>query len=95
MIILKSDRVELLPRLIESAPNKIGSWAIKDTSVFYSATGSANGLKLRLEGENRWLLIRSSETEPLLRFYSEGDAEDEPDILLNKGLKLLMKQRNK
>ncbi|MBP9121950.1 MAG: hypothetical protein KBF60_02305, partial [Ignavibacteriaceae bacterium] len=72
-----------------------GSWAIKDTSVFYSATGSANGLKLRLEGENRWLLIRSSETEPLLRFYSEGDAEDEPDILLNKGLKLLMKQRNK
>lgn len=89
------DRVELLPRLIESAPKKIGNWAIRDTSVFYSATGIANGLKLRLEGENRWLLIRSSETEPLLRFYAEGDSEEEPDILLNKGLKLLLKQRNK
>lgn len=90
----ENDRMELLPRLIESLPKKIGTWKIEESSIYYSVTGVANGLKLRLEGKNRWLLIRSSETEPLLRFYSEGDSPEEPEKILDKGLKLLMKQRN-
>lgn len=88
------DRMELLPRFVESIPTEVAGFGITDTSLFYSATGVINGLKLRLEGSSRWLLIRSSETEPLLRFYAEGDSPDEPDTLLNAGIELLLQKKN-
>jgi len=90
----EEDRMELLPRLVESTPKELAGFEITGTSLFYSATGVVNGMKLRLSGNSRWLLIRSSETEPLLRFYAEGDSPDEPETLLNAGIELLLQKKN-
>ncbi len=87
------DRMDLLPRLFCKIPQKVAGFKVTGTSEFYSATGIINGLKLRLEGDSRWLLIRSSETEPLLRFYAEGDSGSEPVAILKAGMKLLIEKR--
>jgi phosphomannomutase len=47
-----------------------------------------NGLKFIL-GDIRWLLIRSSETEPIIRFYAEGESLEEAKMLVQNGIKLL------
>jgi phosphomannomutase len=87
----ESNRMELIPRLLEALPKTIEGFSITDRALFYSATGIVNGLKLRLEGNSRWLLFRSSETESLIRFYAEGDSSEEPDKILKAGIKILIK----
>jgi len=89
----EDDRMELLPRLVESTPTELAGFEITGTSLFHSTTGVVNGMKLRLDGTSRWLLIRSSETEPLLRFYAEGDSPDEPETLLNAGIEILLQKK--
>lgn len=91
----EDDRMELLPRLFAEIPSDVAGFRITGSSEFYSVTGIINGLKLRLEGDSRWLLIRSSETEPLLRFYAEGDNETEPAAILEAGMKLLTEKKKK
>lgn len=49
---------------------------------------SLNGIKF-LFGDSRWLLIRASQTEPLVRIYAEGRSEDELKRLLEEGKKLV------
>lgn len=90
----EDDRMELLPHLFAAIPEEVAGFKVTGSSEFYSANGVVNGLKLRLDGESRWLLIRSSETEPLLRFYAEGESEDEPASILEAGMKLLIEKRN-
>lgn len=46
------------------------------------------GIKF-LFGDSRWLLIRSSQTEPMIRIYAEGRTEDELHRLLNEGKQLI------
>ncbi|HQB27581.1 MAG TPA: hypothetical protein PLO29_01400 [Paludibacter sp.] len=53
-----------------------------------------NGLKFILEGDCRWLLIRSSETEDIIRYYAEGQSDDEVKELLQLGQILLMNISN-
>jgi phosphomannomutase len=47
-----------------------------------------NGIKF-LFGDSRWLLIRASQTEPMIRIYAEGRSEDELRRLLNEGTMLI------
>jgi len=47
-----------------------------------------NGVKF-LFGDSRWLLIRASQTEPLVRIYAEGRTEDELNRLLEEGKMLV------
>jgi phosphomannomutase len=47
-----------------------------------------NGIKF-LFGDSRWLLIRASQTEPMVRVYAEGRTEDELQRLLKEGQSLI------
>jgi phosphomannomutase len=59
--------------------------------TFLSSRGIVNGIKLFFEGEGRWLLIRASETENIVRFYAEGLSDDEVDTILSGGTAILQK----
>jgi phosphomannomutase len=85
----KADRTEKLPALSLHPPAKIGGFNVKSVDRFFSSRNIVNGLKFRLEGEPRWILIRSSETEPLFRYYAEGKSDDEIKNLLAAGVKLV------
>jgi phosphomannomutase len=82
----KNDRVKILSRLVENAPMLIGNFKLEDLQTFKSSKGFFNGVKFILKGNSRWLLIRVSETEPLVRIYAEGENNDEVKQLLSKGL---------
>ena len=47
-----------------------------------------NGIKFMF-GDSRWLLIRASQTEPMIRIYAEGRTEDELNRLLEEGKMLV------
>lgn len=79
------DRAEVLPNLAEEIPEKIAGFAVKDFRTFNSSRGIVNGVKFLLEGNRRWLLIRASETEPLVRLYAEGNSNNEVEDLLMNG----------
>ena len=58
---------------------KLGRHAVTSTSTL-------DGYKFFVDGG--WLLIRASGTEPLLRFYAEGDSSEKVEELLKAGLGL-------
>lgn len=84
-----SDRTEILPRLFSTPPKNIAGFSVMDIKEFYSSRNIVNGLKFTLDGNSRWLLLRSSETEPLVRIYAEGNSPDEVKDLLKAGIALL------
>ncbi|GJQ64672.1 MAG: phosphoesterase [Melioribacteraceae bacterium] len=84
----KSDRTELLPKLYESSPDELAGFKVKSISGFLSSRGIINGIKFHFEEDDRWLLIRASETEPLIRIYAEGKTMAEVKNLLETGKKL-------
>ncbi|MBN2570834.1 MAG: phosphoglucomutase [Ignavibacteriales bacterium] len=86
---LKDDRIDLLPKLFTKRPNKIGNYDIIEVEKYLSSRGIINGLKFVLEGDTRWLLIRASETEPIVRFYAEGQSKEEVKKILNQGMEFL------
>ncbi|MFW5725447.1 MAG: phosphoglucomutase [Bacteroidota bacterium] len=81
-------RFDVLPALEKKPPEKIGDFRIASTQSYKSSRGVINGLKLRFEGNPRWLLLRISETEPVVRIYAEGESNEEVQILLKSGEKL-------
>ncbi|MGE5497862.1 MAG: hypothetical protein ACM3Q2_07325 [Syntrophothermus sp.] len=86
------DRNEILPRLFSLPPKHIAGSSVINIKEFYSSRGIINGLKFTLEGDARWLLMRSSETEPLVRIYAEGNSSAEVEELLKGGINLLFKK---
>ncbi|RPI60887.1 MAG: phosphoglucomutase [Ignavibacteriales bacterium] len=84
----KQDRNELLPGLYRNFIDRIGNFRVVHIKAFYSSRNVINGLKFFLEGDNRWLLLRSSETEPIVRIYAEGQSDDEVKKFLEYGRKL-------
>jgi len=90
----KPDKNQMLPKIFESKINQIGQFRITQTKSFLSSRGIINGLKFILEGDCRWLLIRSSETEDIIRYYAEGQSDDEVKELLQLGQILLMNISN-
>ncbi len=85
----QDNRVKILPKLSEGPPAAIINLSITDIQKFLSSRGVVNGIKFILEGECRWLLIRASETEPLVRFYAEGQSAEEVKQLLQAGVDLI------
>jgi phosphomannomutase len=83
------DRNDKLPTLEKHSPTTIAHFSVHDIAVFYSSRGTVNGLKFYLEGKTRWLLLRSSETEPLIRIYAEGESHNEVHQILNSGIALI------
>lgn len=88
---LEDDRLEKLPTLYENQPSEISNIKIVAVDSFLSSRGIINGLKFILDGRQRWLLMRSSETEPIVRVYAEGQSEIEVKSFLDFGIKLMRK----
>jgi phosphomannomutase len=86
----KPDRNNLLPDLYKKHINSIGKFRVVNVKTFYNSRDEINGLKFILEGDNRWLLIRSSETEPIVRIYAEGQSNEEVKRLLDFGKSILV-----
>lgn len=84
----RPDRVQILPSLYASNLGSIAGIPVCGVQHFYSSRGIINGLKYILQGDCRWLLIRASETEPLLRFYAEGRNSGEVKTFLEEGVRL-------
>ncbi|MCU7497399.1 MAG: phosphoglucomutase [Ignavibacteria bacterium] len=83
------DRTGILPGLFSRPPKKITGFSVLNAKEFYSSRGIVNGLKFTLEGNSRWLLLRSSETEPLVRIYAEANSTAEVEEILKAGIGLL------
>ncbi len=85
----QENRVRILPKLSDDPPVAITNFKVTGIQKFLSSRGVVNGIKFKLEGECRWLLIRASETEPLVRFYAEGQSAKEVALLLQAGVDLI------
>ena len=85
----RPDRISILPALYENKLTSFAGYDIVDLEAFYSSRGIVNGLKFRLEGSCRWLLLRASETEPLMRIYAEGQSDEEVALFLENGINLI------
>lgn len=88
---LEDDRHDKLPNLYQNQPSTISNIKIIRVDTFLSSRGIINGLKFILDGHQRWLLMRSSETEPIVRVYAEGQSEIEVKSFLDFGIKLMKK----
>ena len=86
----QSDKNELLPWLYENQPLEVAGFSIREVKSYLSSRGVVNGLKFIFKGDCRWLLIRSSETEDMIRFYAEGQTSEEVSGLLRQGQNLLL-----
>lgn len=82
------DRARRLPDLFNKNLKNISSFMVKEVITFLSSREIINGIKFILESHNRWLLMRSSETEPIIRIYAEGQSDVEVKELLEFGMKL-------
>lgn len=89
----RPDRLKKLPALLNNLPGKISKFVVNKVETYKSSREEINGIKFYLSGENHWLLIRSSETEPLFRFYAEANSMDEVKKILNAGIELIEKTR--
>ena len=91
----KPDKNELLPILFQKAPEKVGAYAVTEMQAFNSSRGIVNGLKFILEGDCRWVLVRSSETEQTIRFYAEGQSIAEARDFLQLAIDLVINTNSK
>jgi phosphomannomutase len=73
----KEDRLNKLPELFKWNLQKIDKFDVEEVKTFLSSRGILNGIKFICIGESRWLLLRSSETEPIVRIYAEGQSNEE------------------
>ncbi len=84
----KPDRSEILLRLAKmSAGESVGGFPIQSVRTFREGP-LLTGVKFIL-GNSRWLLIRTSQTEPLVRIYAEGQKQYEVEKLLQQGRSLV------
>jgi phosphomannomutase len=84
------DRDEIMHRCEHFKPSKnLEEFFIEKVRKLYDKE-TLNGIKF-LFGDSRWLLIRASQTEPMIRIYAEGRTEDELHRLLDEGRMLVGK----
>lgn len=85
----RPDRTKKLPAISKSPPERICNFKVEKIQTFNGSNGEINGIKFYLSGENNWLLIRASETEPLIRFYAESNSDNDVNKLLQCGIELV------
>ncbi len=83
----KKDRGHIFSKLFQSPIDLLMKFPIQDKEVF-SDDGEVSGVKY-ICGDCRWLFIRASQTEPLVRIYAEGQNESEMKRLLEEGKRLI------
>lgn len=79
---------DYLPYLAKTEVEAIANFPVEHISEFHSSRNVINGLKFTLQGTPRWLLLRASETEPMLRIYAEGRNSSEVRKFLEVGREL-------
>ncbi|MBK9291847.1 MAG: phosphoglucomutase [Bacteroidetes bacterium] len=84
----------VLASMYNLPPATVAGFAIDKMTPYKSSRGIINGLKIRLEGLDRWLLLRVSETEPMVRIYAEGQSDSEVQQLLAEGKSLFENLQN-
>jgi alpha-D-glucose phosphate-specific phosphoglucomutase len=84
----KPNRMNLIPKLQLRPPRQICSLQVERITT-YKGVEAVNGIKLHFADSRSWLLIRASETEPLIRIYSESTSDKMVQRLLDQGLQLL------
>ena len=67
-------------RILAANPKTIGGFEV-------TGLNTKDGFKFNL-GENGWLLIRFSGTEPIIRVYTETTSQDQVQAILNDGLSI-------
>ena len=75
---LTPERAKRLRALIQNPPSKLGRRKVV-------AAETIDGLKLDFE-EDRWVVLRLSGTEPLIRCYAEAETREDVEAILKKGL---------
>lgn len=75
---LTPERAKKLKALVQGPPSKLGRRKVE-------AAETLDGLRLDF-GEGRWIVLRTSGTEPLIRCYAEAESRDEVESLLKKGI---------
>ncbi|UCH71343.1 MAG: phosphoglucomutase/phosphomannomutase family protein [Candidatus Bathyarchaeota archaeon] len=84
----KPNRMELVPNLQTNPPRQV--CGLKVTKVdTYLGVEVVNGIKFHFADQRGWLLIRASETEPIMRIYAEASSDDLVQQLLGEGQQLL------
>jgi phosphomannomutase len=83
------ERASILPMLYEKGITKFAGFEVMGIEAFNNSREIINGLKFRFNGSCRWLLLRASETEPLMRIYAEGQTDEEVTHLLKHGIRLI------
>lgn len=73
------ERKKAILAAAEKMPKKLGRFPVESINTM-------DGYKFIVE--NGWLLIRASGTEPLIRFYAEGESLSKVNELLDEGMKL-------
>ena len=82
------DREKILHRLEHFHPSKtLEEFFVQKIRKVYD-DDALTGIKFSL-GDSRWLLIRSSHTEPIMRIYAEGRNDNEVERLLEEGKSLI------
>lgn len=84
----KPDRMDLIPKLQLRPPQQIDNLHVENVST-YRGVQAVNGIKFHFTDKRSWLLIRASETESLIRIYSESTSDEMVQQLLHQGLELL------
>ncbi|UCC27606.1 MAG: hypothetical protein JSW29_05930 [Candidatus Bathyarchaeota archaeon] len=84
----RPNRMNLIPKLQLHPPRQIDNLPVAKTTT-YKGVEAVNGIKFHFGDTRSWLLIRASETEPLIRIYSESTSDKMVRQLLDQGLQLL------
>lgn len=86
----KPNRMELIPNMQSNPPRQVCGLKVKKVST-YRGVEVINGIKFHFADQRSWLLIRASETEPIMRVYAEATSDDMVQRLLKEGQRLLKK----
>ena len=84
-------RMQLLQDLAKGELASFCGHSVEERKLFCNSRGDVNGLKLILKGTPRWVLIRVSETEPMVRIYAEAESMNEVKMFLSEGKKYFEK----
>lgn len=77
------DSLKILNDLYQNKQINIINKSISNIMTFTNSRGIINGVKYIFDSPTQWVLIRCSETEPLVRIYAEGNDKLEVEELLN------------